>query len=242
MSVSLKGQVALVVGASSGIGYESAVLLAREGMKVMASARRQDRLELLQAKLAGEGADVAIFAADAGKPGDMQALADATVKRFGKVDLLVYATGTNTKDRALTRLTVDIWHELLQANLNGGYYITRALLPAMREAKSGHLIFVSSISGKISDVSGAAYQASKRGMVGFSHAIRVEEKENGIRTCVVCPGLVDSELMEKRPVKPTRETLDKALQPADVAEVIVAIAKTHPRVSVPEIDVMPTVL
>lgn len=230
------------MGASSGIGHASAVLLAREGMKVMASARRKDRLEQLQAKLQAEGAEADIYPADAGKADQMEALAKATVKRFGKVDLLVYATGTNTKDRALTRLTVDTWHELVDANLNGGYYITRALLPAMREAKSGHLIYVSSISGKIPDVSGAAYQASKRGMVGLSHAIRVEEKENGIRTCVVCPGLVDSELMEKRPVKPTRETLDKALQPEDVAEVIVAIAKTHPRVAVPEIDVMPTVL
>ncbi len=242
MSVSLKGQVALVVGASSGIGHASAVLLGQEGMKMMVSARRKERLEQLQTKLTGSGVECDIFPADAARPEDMQALADATVKRFGKVDLLVYATGTNTKDRYLPKLTVDLWHELLQANLNGGYYITRALLPAMREAKSGHLIFVSSISGKIPDVSGAAYQASKRGMVGFAHALRVEEKENGIRTCVVCPGLVDSELMEKRPVKPTRETLDKALQPEDVAEVIVAIAKTHPRVAVPEIDVMPTVL
>lgn len=217
-------------------------MLARDGMKVMASARRKERLEQLQAQLQGEGAEVDIFAGDAGKPADMEALAAATEKRFGKVDLLVYATGTNTPDRALTRLTVDIWHELVQANLNGAYYITRAILPAMRAAKSGHLIYVSSISGKIADVSGAAYQASKRGMVGFSHAIRVEEKENGIRTCVVCPGLVDTELMEKRPVKPTRETLDKALQPEDVAEVIFAIAKTHPRVAVPEVEVLPTVL
>ena len=72
----------------------------------------------------------------------------------------------------------------------------------MRNAKFGHLIYISSISGLLADVSGAAYQASKRGVVGLAHAIRIEEKENGIRTCAVCPGLVDTELIDKRPVKP----------------------------------------
>jgi NADP-dependent 3-hydroxy acid dehydrogenase YdfG len=242
MSVSLKDQVALVVGASSGIGYESARLLARDGAKVMASARRAGRLENLKSELAAEGCAVDCFAADAGNADDMEKLAEATRKRFGKVDLLVYATGTNTPDRALTRLTADIWHELVQVNLNGAYYITRALLPAMREAKAGHLIYVSSISGKVPDVSGVAYQASKRGMLGLAHGIRVEEKENGIRTCVICPGLVDTELMEKRPVKPSAETLAKALQPADVADIVFAVAKLHPRAAVPELEILPTVL
>ncbi|MDX1981989.1 MAG: SDR family oxidoreductase [Bryobacteraceae bacterium] len=242
MSVSLKNQVALVVGASSGIGYSSAVLLARDGAKVMASARRAGRLEELKAKLTAEGCEIDVFAADAGKADDMEKLAAATRARFGKVDILVYATGTNTPDRALTRLNNSIWHELVQVNLNGAYYITQALLPAMRDAKAGHLIYVSSISGKVPDVSGVAYQASKRGMLGLSHGIRVEEKENGIRTCVICPGLVDSELMEKRPVKPTAETLAKALQPDDVGEVVLAVAKLHPRVTVPELEILPTVL
>lgn len=242
MSVSLKDQVALVVGASSGIGYASAAALARDGAKVMASARRKDRLEKLRDNLAAEGHTIEIFPADASDPSQMQKLAAAAQEKFGKVDILVYATGTNTPDRALTRLTVEIWHELVQVNLNGAYYITLALLPAMRAAKAGHLIYVSSISGKIPDVSGAAYQASKRGMVGLAHAIRVEEKENGIRTCVICPGLVDSELLEKRPVKPSPETLAKALQPEDVAEMVAAIAKLPPRAAVPELEVMPTAL
>jgi NADP-dependent 3-hydroxy acid dehydrogenase YdfG len=151
-------------------------------------------------------------------------------------------TGTNTPDRAMTRLNPGIWDMMIGVNLNGAYYITQAVLPEMRTRRAGHLIFVSSVSGLTPDVSGAAYQASKRGMVGLSHAIRVEEKENGIRTCVVCPGLVETEILEKRPVKPTAETLAKALQAEDVAEVILSIAKLPARVTVPEVQVVPTVL
>jgi NADP-dependent 3-hydroxy acid dehydrogenase YdfG len=79
-------------------------------------------------------------------------------------------------------------------------------------------------------------------MLGLAHAIRVEEKENNIRTCVICPGLVDTELMEKRPVKPTADVLAKALQPEDVAEVALSVAKLPPRAVVPELQILPTVL
>jgi NADP-dependent 3-hydroxy acid dehydrogenase YdfG len=172
----------------------------------------------------------------------MDALAAATVGEHGRVDMLVYATGTNTKDRALSRLNVAVWDELMRVNLDGAFYITRALLPSMREARKGYLIYVGSISGKVPDISGAAYQATKRGLLGLGHAIRVEERENGIRTSVICPGLVETEILRNRPVQPTRETLDKALQPEDVAEIILDVARLHPRATVPELEIMPTVL
>jgi NADP-dependent 3-hydroxy acid dehydrogenase YdfG len=242
MPVSLKDQVALVVGASSGIGRESAVLLAREGANVVASARREDRLRELQNQLKGEGHAIEILAADASKVNDMTKLADFTRAKYGRIDILVFVTGTNTPDRAMTRLRPDIWDMMINVNLNGAYYATQAVLPGMREQKSGHLIYISSISGLVPDVSGAAYQASKRGLLGLSHAIRVEEKENGIRTCVVCPGLVETEILEKRPVKPNAETLAKALQPEDVAEVVVSVAKLPERAAVPEMQIMPTYL
>jgi NADP-dependent 3-hydroxy acid dehydrogenase YdfG len=111
----------------------------------------------------------------------------------------------------------------------------------MRAARAGHLIYISSISGVITDVSGAAYQASKRGLLGMAHAIRMEEKLNGIRTCVVCPGLVDTELLEKRPVKPSAEVLAQALQPEDVAETVLYVAKLPPRAAIPELHMMPSV-
>jgi NADP-dependent 3-hydroxy acid dehydrogenase YdfG len=131
---------------------------------------------------------------------------------------------------------------MISVNLNGAFYATQAVLPSMRQRGAGHLIYVASISGIVPDVSGASYQAAKRGLLGMAHAVRVEEKENGIRTCVVCPGLVDTEILENRPVKPSAETLSKALKPGDVAEVILGVAKLPARVVVPELQVLPTYL
>jgi NADP-dependent 3-hydroxy acid dehydrogenase YdfG len=238
MPVHLENQVVLVVGASSGIGRETALLFAREGARVMAAARRSDRL----AALKKECPAIETTVADASKVADMERLAQETESRLGPVDILVYNTGTNIKDRALVNLTPPRWDMMISVNLNGAYYIAQALLPGMRERGSGHLIFVASISALVPDISGAAYQASKRGIVGLAHAIRVEEKEHGIRTCAVCPGLVDTEILGNRPVKPPAEMLAKALQPVDVAETILAVAKLPPRVAVPELQVMPTLL
>lgn len=242
MPVSMKGQVVLVVGASSGIGRETAAMFAREGALVMAAARREDRLRSLEVELTKEGCALAIATADASKSKEMFALAEQTTSKYGRVDILIYATGTNTPDRAMKRLNEDIWDMMLAVNLNGAYYITQAVLPGMRERGSGHLIYISSISGLVPDVSGAAYQASKRGLLGLAHAIRVEEKENGIRTCVICPGLVDTEILEKRLVKPSAEILSKALRAEDVAEAALAIAKLPARAVVPEMQLMPTYL
>jgi NADP-dependent 3-hydroxy acid dehydrogenase YdfG len=242
MSVKIENQVVLVVGASSGIGRETAVLFAREGARVMASARREDRLRELQESLAREGRTVETFAADAADASQMERLAQHTRARLGEIDILVFATGTNVPDRAMQRLTTEIWDTVVSVNLNAAYYTTRAVLPGMRARGAGHLIYIGSVSGLFADVSGAAYQASKRGLLGLAHAIRLEEKENGIRTCVVCPGLVDTEILDRRPVKPSAETLAKALRPEDVAETVLAVARLHPRVCVPEMQVVPTYL
>jgi len=241
MGVSIGGQVVVILGASSGIGRAAAVLFAREGAKVVAAARREDRLQLLKAELAKEQRDITVRSVDASRPADMQQLAQETLAHLGKIDILVFATGTNTPDRSMERLNPEIWNSLIDVNLNGAYYATHAVLPSMRAARAGHLIYISSISGVITDVSGAAYQASKRGLLGMAHAIRMEEKLNGIRTCVVCPGLVDTELLEKRPVKPSAEVLAQALQPEDVAETVLYVAKLPPRAAIPELHMMPSV-
>jgi NADP-dependent 3-hydroxy acid dehydrogenase YdfG len=223
----------LVVGASSGIGRATALRFARDGAHVMAAARREDLLVKLRAECTGHG--LAIAVADVSDSGQMAHLAEAA----GRIDVMVYAAGTNTTDRAMKNLSIESWETTLNVNLNGAYYITRAVLPRMREHGGGHLIYVSSIGGIYPDASGAAYQASKRGLLGLAHATRLEEKENGIRTCVVCPGFTDTALVEKRPVKPTAEMLKHALQPEDIAEAILAIAKLPARVAVPEIEIVP---
>jgi serine 3-dehydrogenase len=226
---------ALVIGASSGIGRETAILFARAGAKVIASARREDRLLQLKDQLAAEGHELRIYPADASDSAAMNALGEFA----GPVDTLVYATGTNTPDRALTRLTPAVWDMMIGVNLNGAYYATQAVLPGMRERKSGLIIYISSKSAIIPDESGAAYQAAKRGLAGLASAIRFEEKQNGIRTCIVCPGFTDTEILEKRLVKPSPEMLAKALRPEDIAEMVLAIAKLPARTWVPEVHLFP---
>lgn len=235
----LKGKAVLIAGASSGIGRAIALAFAREGARVVASARREYRLRELEDELAQEGLSIAIHPADAADPQQLEVLHQFTVEKAGPVDILVYATGTNTPDRAMKSLTPDLWDEILSVNLTGAYHLSRAVLPAMRESGNGHLIYISSISGIYPDVSGPVYQASKRGLLGLAHAIRVEEKEHGIRTCVICPGLVDTEILDKRPVRPSAEVLAKALQPEDVAAAVLFVAKMPERASVPELQLLP---
>lgn len=242
MPISLKDKVVLVVGASSGIGFATASLFAQEGARAMASARREERLRHLQETLTSVRHPVEIHPADATKPAEMERLISDTETRLGRVEILVFATGTNTPDRAMNRMNVDTWDSMVSVNLNSAYYVTRAVLPSMRDARDGHLIYISSIAGVAADLSGAAYQATKRGLLGLAHATRLEEKENGIRTSVICPGMVATELVEKRPTKPSPESLKLALQPEDVADVIIAVAKLPARAVVPEVQILPTKL
>jgi NADP-dependent 3-hydroxy acid dehydrogenase YdfG len=239
MSGALNGMRVVVIGASSGMGRESAALFAREKARVMAAARRKDRLAGLREEMAAEGREIETFAADTREASQMAALARRAKERFGGIDTLVYATGTNTPDRALTRLNPAVWNDLIATNLTGAYYAADAVLPIMREQKSGLLIFVSSMSAYIPDVSGAAYQASKRGLHGLAHAIRFEERANGIRATIVAPGFTDTEIMRHRPVQPTVEQLAKALRPEDVAQMVLAIAQLPARVYVPEVQMQP---
>src|SRR5271165_668664 len=166
MPVSISGQVALIVGASSGIGRAAAVLFAREGSNVVAAARREDRLQSLKDEMTREQRTITVRRADASVVEAMQQLARETLQQFGRIDILVVASGINTPDRSMARLTPQIWDSLIDVNLNGAFYATHAILPSMRSAGSGHLIYVSSVSGVMADVSGAAYQASKRGLIG----------------------------------------------------------------------------
>jgi NADP-dependent 3-hydroxy acid dehydrogenase YdfG len=240
MQVSISDRVVLIVGGSSGIGRAAAVLFAREGARVVAAARRKDRLHALREELAKKNLDISVQCADACSATQMEQLAQTTLERFGKIDILLYATGTNTAARAMERLDPGVWNWMIETNLNGAFYVTHAVLPCMRAARCGHLIYLSSIAAIMPDLSGAAYQASKRGIFGLSHAIRQEEQQNGIRSSVICPGLVNTELVEQRPVKLDPEALAKALRPEDVAEMIVFLAKMPPRMVVPELHLLPT--
>src|SRR6266542_857128 len=144
MSASLQNQTALVVGASSGIGRATAVLLARESVRVMAAARREDRLRSLQTELAEAGYSIDSCAVDVSRPESIERMAAIARERFGKIDILVYATGANDPGRSLRRLTPAIWDKILQVNLTGAYHATQAVLPQMRAAGAGHLVYIAS--------------------------------------------------------------------------------------------------
>src|SRR5438309_5865797 len=129
MSVSLADKKVLVIGASSGMGRATAVIFAKQGARVMAAARREDRLRALQKELQSAGSALGIQKADASVPEDMERLARNSIAKLGGIDILVFATGTNTPDRAMTRLTPKIWDMMVNVNLNAAYYATYAVLP-----------------------------------------------------------------------------------------------------------------
>jgi serine 3-dehydrogenase (NADP+) len=234
----LDGRVAFIVGASSGMGRATAVRFAGMGAKVAVAARQAALLDEVATEL--HGADVMVLPLDVR---DRPAI-DAAVARigaeWGRLDMVVYATGTNTMERALDRLTVDGWSELLDVNLTGAFHVTQAVLPVMRAAGDGLIIYLSSNAANRPDVSGVAYQASKRGMVGLAHGVMEEERRRGIRTTVIFPGLTDTPLLAKRPTPTPPEVVAKALQPADVAEACAFVATLPARAHVPELILVPS--
>jgi serine 3-dehydrogenase len=234
MLVSLSDQVAIVVGASSGMGRATALALADRGMTVVAAARREERLQ----ELTSQG--IHICATDVTRREDVARLVDTAVKLHGRVDLLVYASGTNIPDRSLSDLSPARWQELLDTNLTGAFHCTQAVVPVMRSQGGGLIVYLSSAAVQRADVSGVAYQASKHGLVGLAHGTRVEERDHGIRTSVIFPGLCDTEILNQRPVPTPRETLKQALAPEDVAAAVLFLAQLPPRAAVPELQLVPS--
>lgn len=242
MTQDLAGQTAVVVGASSGMGRAIAGTLARAGAHVVASARRADRLAELQTQLADEGVQIDACSGDAGNVADVDRLMAQAAARTGRIDLLVYAAGTNTPQRGLDVLSPEGWAQLLDANLTGAFLCTRAAVPVMAGHGGGLIVYLSSAAVQRPDVSGVAYQASKHGLVGLAHGTRVDQKSHGIRTSVIFPGLCDTEILLARPVPTPREVLDQALQPQDVADAVLFLAKLPARALVPELELVPTSL
>ena len=229
----LAGKAIAVSGASSGIGLAAARRMHDLGAAVTALARRREAME--------EGLgdrDVDVRAVDVG---DREAVAAALDHE--SLDALVLAAGTNVKDRLLADLSPESWEAMMRANLDGVYHCVRAALPALRAAK-GVVLIVGSVSGSWPDVSGPAYQATKAGVLAFARGATLEEfdRETGVRFCVVAPGVVDTPLLENRPMPPPPEQRAIALTADDVAEVCAFLCALPPGVHVPELTVLPTAL
>jgi len=210
------------------------------GARGALAARNAALLDELATELRGRGATVLVCPLDVRDRTAIDAAVARVSAEWGQFDLVVYATGTNTRERALDRLTPEVWSELLDTNLTGAFHVTQAVLPGMRAAGDGLIIYISSNAANRPDVSGVAYQASKRGMVGLAHGVMEEERQRGIRTTVIFPGLTDTPLLLKRPTPTPPEIVARALQPDDVADACVFVAALPARAHVPELVLIPS--
>ncbi len=238
----LSGQVAVVAGASSGMGRATALAFAEAGRRVVAGARREDALREMAQEAAAKGGDVTYRATDASEKAEGEALVSFAAERFGRIDVLVNSVGTNTPRRLLPDLTDADWQEMIDVNLQSAYNLTRAVLPQMRQQHGGLIIHISSCSGRWPDFSGIGYQAAKAGVIALAHGTMIEERENGLRVSVIMPGLVDTPIMLKRKKLPSQETLDKALKPEDIAATCLFLASLPPHAYIPEIPIFPNQL
>ena len=239
---SLNDKVAIVVGASSGMGRACALAFAQEGAQVCALARREQELVDLENKARGAGGDIFSRALDARDRPAVMAAVEETVNRYGRVDVLLYATGINVKKRDVAVIEPADWNAIIDTNLNGAYNFVQAVLPAMRRQQDGQIIMISSVSGRWTDFSGSAYQASKHGLNGLTHAITLEERKNGIRATTILPGLCHTPIVDSRPIPLPDEIKAQMMKTEDIAAACVFAASLPARTYVAEMVLYPTAL
>jgi NADP-dependent 3-hydroxy acid dehydrogenase YdfG len=223
MEERLRGRVALVTGASSGIGEATAELLAERGARVAVAARRRDRLDQLAARIRGNGGEALVLCADFAEEAQAQrAVADAE-SHFGRVDILVNNAGVMYLE-PIESADLRRWRHMVELNLLGLIAATQAVLPGMRKRRDGHVVNVASTAGRLSMAGAGGYAATKFGVVGFSEALRKETYKDNIRVTVIEPGVVETELREHvqrvDALVLDQRLLERALALDDVDEVV----------------------
>ncbi|SDX86805.1 SDR family oxidoreductase [Roseicitreum antarcticum] len=207
MTDNITGKVIVITGASSGMGEAAARHLAAKGASIVLGARRAERLEALAADIIKAGGKAIAVVTDVTKPADQQRLVDTAVKTYGRIDVLINNAGVMPLS-PLDRLRVDEWDQMIDVNLKGVLYGIAAALPYMKDQKSGHIINLSSVAGHKVFAGSAVYSATKYGVRVISEGLRQEVKPYNIRTTIISPGAVKTELLDHI----TEKDLQKANQ------------------------------
>lgn len=226
MSQPLKGEIALVTGASRGIGAAIADELAAQGATVVGTATTPAGAEAIGARLAahgGAGRVLDVTAADAG-----EALVEAVAKEFGPVSILVNNAGI-TRDNLLLRMKDEDWQAILDTNLSSVFRMSKAVLRGMMKARKGRIVSITSVIGVTGNAGQANYAAAKAGIIGFSKSLAKEIGSRGITVNVVAPGFIDTDMTRALPEEGKKAMLEQIAlgrlgEPADIARAVAFLA------------------
>ncbi|MDU2242165.1 MAG: 3-ketoacyl-ACP reductase [Paenibacillus sp.] len=230
MAQSLKGKVAIITGSARGIGKATAVALAKEGVNVGLIARTESTLKEVAAELEGTGVKVAYAAADITSKEQVEAAVETLKNELGPADILINNAGIATFGTVLEMDPAE-WKGMIDTNVLGTYYVTRAVLPQLVEKNSGDIINISSTNGLNGAATASAYSASKFAVIGFTESLAQEVRRNNIRVSALTPSTVATDLaLDLNLIKDNNES--KFIQADDLAEFIVGQLKLSQRVYV----------
>jgi len=200
----IKDKVAVVTGASRGIGRSIALALAAEGAKVVASARNAAELDKLVAEIGERGGDATAVAGDVAVTADAEALIEAAVAAYGRVDILVNNAGI-TRDGLLLRMKDEDWDAVLNVNLKGAFLCTRAAAKVMSKQRYGRIVNISSVVGEMGNPGQANYCASKAGLLGLTKSVARELARRNVTVNAVTPGFITTDMTDALPEKAREE-------------------------------------
>jgi len=239
----LADSVAIVTGASSGIGEATAEALAEEGATVVLAARRVDELEALADRIESAGGETLVVPTDVTDEDDVDSLVDTVVDELGRIDVLVNNAGVMLLE-PLERADRSNLRQMVEVNLIGLMDLTHAVLPIMQDQDGGHIVNVSSVAGRKTMANASGYNATKFGVNAFTDALRQEVTTQNVRTTIIEPGAVDTELASHVPDEQVLEQLSElyteSLDPEDIARAIVYATTQPEHVSVNELMIRPT--
>lgn len=241
----LKDKVAIVTGASSGIGRAIANALAKEGVKVVLASRNEDELMQLKSSIEKEGGTASVMITDVTSPKEVERMVAQTLERWQRLDIVVNCAGIMPLSYLKNR-HLEEWLQTIDVNVKGTLITTYAALPAMKQQQSGHFVNIASIDGRELYAGGAVYGASKAAVIAFSRAMRMElSPEFNIRVSCLEPGTVDTPLREGVTDQEFLEDKDwgedeAKLQPEAIARAVLYAVQQPESVNVNEIVIKPT--